>query len=197
MESREFRKNLVSGFDIEQEGKSLYIKGATFLPTTVDYTDNNAVKIIATNAKNTANGIYDLIKVNCNTSAPDVSSKAHLEMYISFAGLACEIYMKSIIYNENLHNGRVYKGHKLDEIFNIIPEVHKNTIRRKIQDIDVILPTVNDAFESLRYDFELNHIQGNYLVLFELMDELKKICNNYPESKSGSIRYANGVLGIE
>lgn len=197
MKSNEFRKDLVKGYDLTQEGNTLYIKGASFLPKEIDYTDIDNVKILATEAVNTADGFYDLIKKNCNTSDPDISPKAHLEMYLALSGLACEIYMKSIIYNENLHNGKKFIGHKLDFLFEAIPDVHKDAIRNKIKDIDIVLPTVGNAFETIRYDFELNHIQGDYFVLFDLMEELKKICDSYPKIETGSIRFANGILDLE
>lgn len=197
MESKEFSKDLIYGLDVEQEGTTLRINGVSFLPENVDFNDYNNVKILATNAVHTANGYYELIKNNYDISNSDVSSNLHLEMYLALVGLTCEIYMKSIIYNENLHNGKQYKGHKLDEIFNDLPSNHINTIKAKITGIETVLPDIGDVFETLRYDFELNHIKGSYLILFDFMEELKTISNSYPKNITGSIRSANGTLCFE
>lgn len=197
MKSNEYRKDLVERYDVQQEGDTLYIKGASFLPQKIDYADNDSVKIVASNAANTADGIYDLIKNNCDTQNPDISSKAHIEMYLALAGLTCEIYMKSIIYNENLHGGTIYKGHKLDELFKTIPNTIQDKIRAKIPNIDTVLSAVGNLFTILRYDFEQNHIQGDYFIVFDLMEELKTISDSYPKKTIGSMRSANGVLFIE
>ena len=197
MESKEFSKDLISGLNVVQKGEILQINGATSFPSKVDYSDSNQVVIVATCAVNTANGYYDLIKRNCNTLNPDVSKEAHFEMYLALAGLTCEIYMKSIIYFESKHSGRKYTGHKLYEIFQDVPKAIQDTIKRKIMDVDTVLPNIGDVFEKLRYEFELTHINGDYLVIFDLMEELKKICNDYPKSKIGELRFANGILCLE
>lgn len=197
LKSNEFRKDLVKGYDVEQKGNTLYIKGAYFLPQEIDYSDQDSIKILATNAVHTANGFYDLIKTNCDIQNPEISSKAHLEMYLALAGLACEIYMKSIIYNENLHNSKKMKGHKLDELFSMLPIDVQNNLKTQFSNIGTILPSVGDLFMTLRYDFELNQIQGDYFIIFDLMEALSNISNSYPKKTTGSIRAANGILCLE
>lgn len=197
MNSNEFSKELVSGYGIRQEGGTVFIDIDDSIPKEIDYTDYDSVKILATNAVHTANGLYDLIKDNCNTQNPDPSPKAHLEMYLALTALACEIYMKSIIYNENLHDGKKCTGHKLEELFQKIPNITQEKIRTKISNIDSILPFVGDIFTTLRYDFELNSIQGDYLIVFVLVDILKEISNSYPKKPTSSIRYADGTLSID
>ena len=155
------------------------------------------MKIIASNAVNTANGYYDLIKKNFSANKADLSPEAHIEMYLALAGLTCEIYLKSIIYNEFKHNGKKYFEHNLKNLFDKLPDIHKSRITNKIPNILEDLQTVSKVFEELRYDFELNHIDGNYFVLFDLMEELSAISNNYPKQSVSSLRYANGVLRIE
>lgn len=36
-------------------------------------------------------------------------------------------------------------------------------------------------FETLRCDFELNHIKGDYLIVFRFMEELRTIAHTYPQ----------------
>ena len=197
MDNREYRRDLVKGFMTHVEGGTLVIEGANFLPSTVDYTDTDRVEILASYAIHTADGIYDLVKGNCNTLNPDISYGAHLEMYLALAGLACEIYMKAIIYHENLHNGKQVRGHKLDDLFKQLPNTIQQTITSKISNIETTLPIICDMFTTLRYDFELNHIRGDYFSAFEMMDELRSIAHTYPQKRAGAIKYANGVLAFE
>ena len=116
MSNNEYSRSLTTGAIAHVEGESLVIDGpahmdgstlvidtVNFLPQEVDYTDNDSVKILATSAVYTADDFYDLVKQNCNTTDPDISHEAHLEMYLALSGLICEIYMKAIIYHENLH----------------------------------------------------------------------------------------------
>lgn len=88
------------------DGGMLVIDAVIFLPHDVDYTDSDSVKMLAASAAHTADGFYDLVKRNCNTSNPDVFYITHMEMHLALAGLACEICMKAIIYHENLHGGK-------------------------------------------------------------------------------------------
>lgn len=194
MSINDFQNSLVKGYDVIQEGTNLHIKGVELFPQKVDYTDSDAVKVLATRAVHTADGLYHLVKNNCNTQKPNISTEPYLEMYLSLAGLACEIYMKSIIYNENLHNGKQFRGHKLDKLFQALPAHVKDAIKSIINNIEKILPEIGDLFEKLRYDFECNHIDGEYLLVFKFMEEIKELSHKYPEHKTGSIRFSNGNL---
>ena len=81
MGKNEYSRSLTTGTIAHVEGESLVIVGpahmdgstlvidaVNFLPQEVDYTDNDSVKILATSAVHTADGFYDLVKRNCNTS---------------------------------------------------------------------------------------------------------------------------------
>ena len=197
MNSKEFSKHLIREYDIKIKDGTMHINDAHPLPEEMDYTDDDNVEILATKALLTADGFYNLIKNNCNVTEPSISSNARLEMYLALSGLACEIYMKCIIYFEKKHRGKQCRGHKLDELFSLLPENHKNTIKQRIKEIEAILPEVGDAFESLRYDYELNHIQGNYLLLFDLMEDLHMISNGFPKRIIGEMRYVNGTVAFE
>lgn len=190
-------ESLVIDGSAHVEGSTLIIDDVNFLPQNIDYTDTGCVKRLATSAIHTADGFYDLVKGNCRTTDPDISYNAHLEMYLALSGLACEIYMKAIIYHENLYNGKQVRGHKLDDLFGQLPVIIQEAIANKISNIVLILPAIKDMFTTLRYDFEQNYIQGDYLVIFELMEELRRIAHTYPQIKSGAIKYTNGVLAFE
>lgn len=192
-----YRRDLTKYIHTHIEKNLLVIDGADFLPQSMSYTDDISVKTLATSAVHTADGFYELVNSNCNVKNPDISMDAHLEMYLALSGLACEIYMKSIIYNEKIHNGKLVREHKLDILFDMLPRGTQLTIIQKINDIQTILPTIRDIFTTLRYDFELSHINGEYLVIFQLMEELRTICHSYPQEKVGTVAYANGVLSIE
>lgn len=210
MSNNEYSRSLTTGVIAHVEGESLVIDGpahldggtlvidtVNFLPQEVDYTDGNSVKILATSAVHTADGFYDLMKKSCNTSDPDISYDAHLEMFLALSGLACEIYMKAIIYHENLHGGKQVRGHKLDELFSQLPFSVQGMVDSKINNIAAILPAIKDMFTTLRYDFEQNHIQGDYLVVFRLMEELRAQAHTYPQKKPGAVKSANGTLAFE
>lgn len=194
MGRNEYRRDLVRQIIVEQNGTNLLIKGAEYFPSKMDYSDEVRLKILATKAVHAANGFAELVSNNCNIKEPDASPEGHLEMYLSLAALACEIYMKSIIYNEGLNNGKMVKGHHLDELFAKMPESVHLTLNQKFPDIEKILYEVRDVFEKLRYDFEQFSIHGDYLVIFQLMNELKLISNAYPKRGTGSITIANGVM---
>jgi len=179
------------------EGGTLVIDAVNFLPQDIDYTDSDSVKVLATSAVHTADGFYDLVKRNCNTSDPGISYDAHLEMYLALSSLACEIYMKAIIYHENLHGGKQARGHKLDDLFSQLPVTVQGAISSKIKNIVAMLPTIKDMFTTLRYDFEQNHIRGDYLAVFDLMEELRTIAHTYPQKKPGAVKFANGTLAFE
>ena len=196
MGENEYRRDSVKGFLAHQEGNRLIIEGAVFLPDNMNYSDNESVKYMATRAIHTADGLYDLVKKNCDTKKPNSDPESHLEMYLSLAALVCEIYMKSIIYNENSHNGQQVKKHYLDELFGMLPGNIQLRIEEQIEGIGLILPPIKKTFETLRYDFELNHVQGDYLILFEFMEVLKEISHSYPMKETGSISGANGVLHL-
>ena len=197
MKSEKFQRYTAENINPKYENENLSLLDASPLPKEMDYKDTNCVKILATKAANTAEGFYNLIKANCNTTDPNPSSDARLEMYLALAGLTCEIYMKSIIYFENRHGGEQCGGHNLSKLFDCMPDTHKETIKTKISDIEVVLPTIKGAFSELRYDYELNIIDGDYLLLFNLMEELKAISDSYPKIAVYKIGYAKEALALD
>ena len=51
--------------------------------------------------------------------------------------------------------------------------------KSKINNIAAMFPTITEMFTMLRYGFEQNHIKGDYLVVFKLMEELRTIAHTY------------------
>lgn len=50
----------------------------------------------------------------------------------------------------------------------------------------------------LHYDnWDDYRIQGDYLVVFRFMDELRAIAHTYPKKKAGAVKFANGTLAFE
>ena len=194
MSDGKYQRSLIKEFHIRQEGSSLFIDGAEGFSDEMDYANREMVKVLATKAVHTANGFAELVSNNCNTKEPNAGPNGHLEIYLSIAALACEIYMKSIIYNENLNEGKMVRGHCLDELYVKLPSRVQMTLKDKFSRIEEILRSVRDTFERLRYNFEQFDIDGNYLVIFQLMDELKTISNSYPKTETGFLSYANGNL---
>ena len=196
MSGREFTHDSILGLNVRQEGSTLHIEGAEFTKKDVNYSDEIEMKRLATRANQTADGLFDLITRNCNIDNPNITLDAHLEIYLSLAGLACEIYLKSLIYYDARNDGKKLGTHDLCGLFRMISQESKAAIRRKINDIDELLPSLSVLFMHLRYDFELNHIAGEYLAVFDLMKVLKTLSNGNPALETGYIRYANGTLQI-
>lgn len=197
MKNKEYRYDSVKGYKAHKEANTLVIEGVEFVDEKVNFADDNSVEMLATKAVHTADGIYNLINGHCDIFNIDISTESHIEMIFALAGLACEIYMKSIIYNNKLHNNRLASGHKLYELYLKIPVDHQNEIKSVVSNIDTVLPSIGDLFETLRYDFELNHIQGDYFAIFDLLKKLREISHRYPKKNVGAIRVANGTLCIE
>ena len=197
MGEKAFRHDSIVGLDVEQKDSALIIRGAKFANEAIDYSNEEDLKRLATRANQTADGLFDLIAANCNMDSPDISPSAHLEMYLSLAGLACEIYFKSLIYfdcNNKGENLARAEGHKFEKLFNLLSAEKQETIKERVKGIEELLPELSYLFPHMRYDFELNHIQGEYLTVFNLMQELKILSNSNPAVKNGSIRFANGTL---
>ena len=177
-------------------GVTLVLDGA-FKSNEVDYTDDENVKVMATCAINTANGLYSLIHENCNISKPLEESNTNIIMFISLAALASEIYFKAIIYYHNKHNGKCIKEHHLDKLYRVIPDEERMTISTIIPGIEEYLCNIANAYADLRYVFELNAFNNEYLVIFDLMDILHSITEEYETVDYPLLRYSSSIIRIE
>ena len=177
-------------------GVTLVLDGA-FKSNEVDYTDDENVKVMATCAINTANGLYSLIHENCNISKPLEESNTNIIMFISLAALASEIYFKAIIYYHYKHNGKCIKEHHLDKLYRVIPDEERMTISTIIPGIEEYLCNIANAYADLRYVFELNAFNKEYLVIFDLMDILHSITEEYETMDYPLLRYSSSIIRIE
>ncbi len=89
------------------------------------------------------------------------------------------------------------RGHELDTLFSKLPTSVQRGISSRITSIAATLPAIKDMLSKQRYDFEQNHIVGNYLVVFRFMEELHTIAHTYPQMTSGAVKFANGTLAFE
>lgn len=205
MGSKYSRTN-TSKIDFHIEGDTLIIDGDIHIEDGALILNDNSIQqnlknniddnILASSSIHTADGFYELIKNNCFLEEKKILNNEYLEMYLALASFACEIYMKAILYNEKLHNGKIIKKHNLDELFHRLPVNQQEIIKDKIKNIETQLPEIGDMFILLRYNFEQRDVDGDYLVIFELMEELRVIAHTYLQVQSRVIRYANGVLDI-
>lgn len=196
MSGREFTHDSILELNVRQEGGTLYAEG-TEAKKDVTYSDEVEMKRLATRANHTADGLFDLITRNCNIDNPDIKPSAHFEIYISLAGLTCEIYMKSLIYYDTKNDGKQLKTHDFRMLFGRISQKNREVICEKINDIDRLLPSLSELFKHLRYDYEFNHIEVGYSTVFDLMKVLKTLSNGNPAVETGYIRCANGEMQID
>lgn len=176
-------------------GVSLRFSSAFDSPE-VDFSNDLNVKVMATQALKTADGLASLVHKNRDSKRP-VSDNDNFELLISLCALACEIYMKAIVYYHNAHGGDKIRKHKLNELMTMLPDEEKNRIRAKIPNINERLPAISDAFVELRYVFELNAFNKEYLLVFDLMDELYDICLKIERYKMPILKYESGIIRIE
>ena len=190
-------ETLVLDGDVHVENEVLIIEQTNFFPSKFDYSNRDEVILLASSAVNTADGFCELVEKNFDTTSSDVLKEKHLEMYLALAGFACEIYMKAIIYFEDLHKNEKIKTHELNKLYNKLPFELQKTIADEFGNISDILEEIKDVFTELRYNFEVSSIRGDYLIVFRLMKFLKVVAHGYPQKKTGAIKYANGILSFE
>jgi len=166
------------------------------LPAT-NYSDSTSVKTLASLATHTADGIYNLVTRNCDVDNPDLSYDAHIELYLSLSSLACEIYMKAIIYFENRHSGVAVTGHDLVVLFGKLSTSAQSTIASNVANVVSTLPAIKNMFVLLRYNYEHTSIHGNYFDIFKLMKELRTIAHSFQQVDVGSVVFNDGKVVIE
>lgn len=74
------------------------------------------------------------------------------------AAFACELYMKAILIHFS-SDGTIVKGHKLDELFKVLPDDAQSQIEASFNeqykhDLDILLTEISTAFIDWRYAFE-------------------------------------------
>lgn len=174
-------------------GITLNIESAYSSPE-ADFNDRGNLQTVAANAVRTADGLYHLVIEQYDSNLqvkPD-----HFEMYIALSCLACEIYMKSIIYFMQSNPCAQIKKHKLNELFDMLPDQIKERLKSRFTDIQNYILEVSDYFTTFRYDFELNAFNAN-LFTFDLMEELHQIAHEYQMPSMPELFYSNGIIEIK
>ena len=132
-------ETLVLDGDVHVENEVLIIEQTNFFPSKFDYSNRDEVILLASSAVNTADGFCELVEKNFDTTSSDVLKEKHLEMYLALAGFACEIYMKAIIYFEDLHKNEKIKTHELNKLYNKLPFELQKTMADECGNISDIL----------------------------------------------------------
>lgn len=198
MQSYSYGRALVGAIKEEQNaagGTTVKLDGA-FKSADVDYNDINNVRVMATYAIKTANGIADLICEKIDMSNP-LSQNDNLELYIALAALAAEIYMKAMIYYDNKHNGKCIKMHNLFNLYKKLPKTSRESLEKEVPEIPMYLDSISKAFEEMRYAFELNSFNKDYLFVFKLLEALKEHTQQYDMYELPLLKYAGGTLLVE
>ena len=197
-QSYSYGRALVVAIEEEQNdagGTAIKIDGA-FKSADVDYNDINNVRVMATYAIKTANGIADLIHEKIDISNP-LSQNGNLELYIALAALASEIYMKAIIYYSNNHNGKIIRRHHLCNLYKQLPKATRDSLEKELPEIPKYLESISNAFMEMRYFFEFNAFNNEYLFVFKLLKALENHTKRYEMYELPLLKYAGGALLVE
>lgn len=178
----------------EAGGQTLTLSPAFSSPE-VNYNDEENVKVAAAQALKTANALYSLVHEKCDTSK-SASETDNIELFISLSALACEIYMKARLYDQGRNNGKKITGHKLHDLLQNLSDEDIATIIQKIPNIEIRIHGIENAFVDLRYVFELNAFEEEYLLIFDLMEVLHDICAEMKPCNMHILRQAEGTVVI-
>lgn len=151
-------------------------------PTLKKINDND-LEDISYSAKEVADGYYELIPDNYDWFKIDIGAKSKFEMYLAIAGLACEIYLKAILYRCNGIKASSRKKHDLKELFILLDGCRHDLAERIISDVckndntDFYeeLDRSKDIFNEFRYSYELNGYTIHVLFVITFMNSLKEI----------------------
>ena len=156
-------------------------------------------RAIAGRAKDRADYYFRYVTEHFDIDNPDLSSSGNLEIFVTWAAFACEVYLKSILYeldaeecDKECPDGRKrFRGHCLSEIYGKLvksDEEHGSDysfqISSGIQRFEEQLNAVSTYFEYYRYDFEKDKETLNYAFVFKLMEKLHSITDSIQFLKS-------------
>lgn len=172
------------------------IIGGGFSSPKAKYDDEKNVKMIAAQALKTANALYSLVHEKYDMSK-SAAENDNIELLISLAALACEIYMKARLYDQDRNNGKRISGHKLRELMHELSNEDVATITQQIPNIETRICAIENAFVDLRYVFELNAFDKEYLLIFDLMESLHDICTEIEPCDMHVLRMNSGTICID
>ncbi len=199
MTNKEYGRAFVDAIEStanEAGGTTITIKNSFESPK-VDFSNEQNVKVMATYAIKTADGLYSLVHEKCNTERPLSNENTNIAMYISLGALASEIYLKALLYYQNRHNGARINKHKLDVLLKMLSFDEYTRIAKQVPELDERISSVSDAFVELRYVFEINAFSKEYLLIFDLMNVLHDICAELKPYKTAVLEYGSGIVRIE
>lgn len=151
----------------------------------INFSALGEAKGLAFGARSAADGYYGLIKNNFDLNEVELSAEKRFEMAIALAGLACEIYIKSLLYFEQSNEVvEQVRGHNLVDLFQQLSDRRKSEIERKTSDrydfeepfIDK-LDKIKDVFEVYRYHYELSCFSVPARFLSSLLSVLHDVCH--------------------
>ena len=132
-------------------------------------------------AKKVADRYREIVRNGLIKATKEFKNDYSFETHMSLAGLACEIYLKSLLFLENDFEADKRKEHSLASLFNMISEVMQEKIVSTFNKCRGSLCFEEEirrhakVFAYVRYPYELNGYRMNSSFMISLMDTLKKV----------------------
>lgn len=181
--------------EITQENNKLLLKFQ--IPNGAEKIDlkngERSSKFLAYQARESAEEYYNITKryYKSNLQSPK------LEVFISLCGLACEIYLKSLLYYLQESNSFTV-GHKLSsdlysQLTEMLPPEKKNIIKDRVcRDFietcfEEELKKLDTIFVDFRYSYELIGYSINLKFLVNFMDTLHDITFDHINSSKDTV----------
>lgn len=198
MRKKEYMRAAIGQTEYEDnEHGTTVILSRAYESQEVDFSDRENVLDMVAYAIETANGIHELVNEKRNVNCIISEDGANTELFIALSALACEIYMKSLIYYSGKNYGKKIIEHRLGELFNILDESVQIKISNEVGIAKEEFDEIGKTFIELRYIFELNYIDKDYLVVFDFMEKLKDICSKLPVEKKPVLRATSSTARID
>ena len=169
-------------------------------------------RAIAGRARDRAEYYYKFVIDHCNVDNPDFSSSGFLEVYVTWASFACEVFFKSILFNieaeeffkEDSQGKKRIQKHNLWKLYEDLKKAdrvygtdYSSRISDRFENFEKQLKETSDYFIKFRYDFEMSIETINYTFVFALMKNLHSVVNDISFVKSTEIfQDENGWLNI-
>ena len=178
--------------DNEAGGVTLIVEGA-FPSNAVDWSNYDNVKIAASRALDIADELYEMIQRDCNLDDPVFGNK-NVAVYIAMSAFSCELYLKGMIYLENGHQGRQIRIHSLYKLLELLSQ-HSH-LDNRLTELMGRASEIDMAFNEMRYVFEFNAFNKDYLLVFDLLEELRVRSLGYQRHSAPRLQYSGGKVVI-
>lgn len=167
-----------------------------FATDKVQWNDAKNVIIAASKALAMADDFHDLVQENCNFEDPIISNRS-IEIYIAIAAFACELYLKSLIYLDGRHGGKEIRCHDLCKLIDSLPSEIRKSLYALNQSFENGLAPLAESFTEMRYAFEFNAFNKEYLLIFDLMNALQSISESCERTSLPTLRYSGAKVVVE